>query len=587
MNLKCVIKSKSFSQSSLIFFVILFFFSLFFVISNVDLSYDFLVREPGKIKNISYHTRSEQGGLMVYLEAHGDYLRNVEAVFTKNKWKTSSKVSFRKITFDENGQVFRATFGPFYPNDSVEFYLNGFKSSGAIHQLNNQGLNYKLIFKKNSNELSVVDTLPKEKEVLVVYYDSELNDFKLGSSVDMILKEMIPSNSKEAMIHFSDDAWKTIRKKPLVYSEEKKSWFVNLGKVNSGGMVNFYITTLNNSKKPRRGPKDGFHYAFEIGHKKDMSERESIELIKKNIRKKPVRLDIEAIKNFKKNRPVVVALTTSPKRISKITSVIDELDLEFIDEVLVVIPYVYGRTQTEYVIPSNLQGYREKTKIFRIDKDLGPITKLLPAVEYVLAKPNGVNGVVITIDDDAGYPGGLIRELLIGLINKEKAVISGSVQDLDYWSIKDFGFPNGTPKKVAQKNRKSEYKKGDVVEGFSGIAYRVRDVDLELMHHFSQDKDFKACFVSDDLLISFILAYSGIERYTVVNKYLHPHFIKPLPYGLFGEDALHHGAGLTNVPVRNINSEKYQKCYCQLIDAFMDFDSLKLKDRKEILKKSV
>ena len=246
------------------------------------------------------------------------------------------------------------------------------------------------------------------------------------------------------------------------------------------------------------------------------------------------------------------------------------------------LPDKYGRTQSDYIIPADLEGYRGKTTLLRIKKDLGPITKLLPAIEYMHTKPKGAHGVVITVDDDIGYPKGLIRELILGLIFNKKSVISGSGQNLDYWNVKSFGFPYMRQETaVNTAGRRDQYQLRDVVEGFAGVAYKVEDVDYELMKFLSQREGFKECFFSDDLLISFVLAYTGVNRYVVNNHYFKSYLIKPFPYGLT-DDALHNGGGLLNTPVSEINAEKYQICYNKLVEAMIGFDSLKLKKREKI-----
>ena len=102
----------------------------------------------------------------------------------------------------------------------------------------------------------------------------------------------------------------------------------------------------------------------------------------------------------------------------------------------------------------------------------------------------------------------------------------------------------------------------DVIEGFGAIAYRAGLVDVDLMKQLSDKTHFsKDCFASDDLVISFSLALSGVDRLKVRNTYLSTDNIVQFDYGFEG-DALHKGAGLdgNHLNPAQVNEEKYTKC---------------------------
>jgi hypothetical protein len=189
--------------------------------------------------------------------------------------------------------------------------------------------------------------------------------------------------------------------------------------------------------------------------------------------------------------------------------------------------------------------------------------------------------IVITIDDDIGYPRGMVTELLRGKLQHSNAAVGAVGQKLANWGISEFAFPRSS-QKIPNPS--------DVLEGYAGIAYAAKDVDTELMRHFAQKDKSSECFVSDDLVISFVLALSHIDRIQVSSRYLSFFNLQVLDFGL-GADALHRGAGLGNSskysnPVA-LNAEKYQKCYQSLIRSSFDFTAMKFKPREALVGASI
>jgi hypothetical protein len=317
-------------------------------------------------------------------------------------------------------------------------------------------------------------------------------------------------------------------------------------------------------------------------------EIKNIKQIKHYVNNLPVRSSLQIndpIEEYRKKHPVIVSLTTSPKRISKIKHVFDTLDLDNIDYIVLALPLKYGRDQSEYIIPEELKNF-PKLKILRIEKDLGPITKLIPAVEYARYELKDDDAIIITIDDDTAYPKGMIKELLLNVILNENTVVSGSGQNLNYWNIHSI-FPQTDKNNGINIYTQNQDKYIDVIEGFAGIAYKSKYVDIELMTYLTK---YKQCFVSDDIVISFVLAFSGVNRLKINNPYFSVEKIKQYGYG-FENDALHRGAGLDNQETiykfndENHNYEKYRKCYKNLLDLTVDYSNIvsKFKKRQDIL----
>jgi len=279
---------------------------------------------------------------------------------------------------------------------------------------------------------------------------------------------------------------------------------------------------------------------------------------------------------FLAQHKVYVSLTTSPKRIQYIPYVLRSLDLDLVEQIIISLPQRYGRDGSEYVIPQDLLDF-PKVHIIRIPVDLGPITKLLPAAEYV----QGIDpdSLIVTIDDDVAYPKGMIAEYIHAVVKRDRTVVGMRGFDLSYWKINDFGFPK------PQHGRLGRHPQVQILEGFCGIAYPAKYVDVELMKHLSRKDLFPECFVSDDLVISFALALCKIDRVAVNTRFYNIKKICPLRYG-FDVDALHQGGGTDMHVVNNpigLNSLKYKMSFRKLINHTFDFQRLRLKSRNDIV----
>lgn len=221
-----------------------------------------------------------------------------------------------------------------------------------------------------------------------------------------------------------------------------------------------------------------------------------------------------------------VSLTTSPKRLSKIHWALKTLDLTYVDTIYLALPEKY-KDKEEYGPTDRLEKMFPKLKIIRRKIDLGPIMKLLPAVEEVQALGD-LEARVITIDDDTAYPKGMIGQLIKESVLKN-AVIAGSGEH-----SANFGLHPYWP----QTN--SIVPAIDIVEGFGGVAYPAKYVDVDRTTKVSQMGTGKVCLTSDDVTISWVLAENRVPRFTIKNQFFPG--VRQFDFGFEG-DALHQGAG--------------------------------------------
>lgn len=94
--------------------------------------------------------------------------------------------------------------------------------------------------------------------------------------------------------------------------------------------------------------------------------------------------------------PIVLSVTTSPKRIKWLSTVLNCLDLQHVHEIAVNLPTRFGRDQSTYsVIPDHVVNY-PKLKIYWHDKDDGPLMKIINTIE----RAQDPEQICISIDDD-------------------------------------------------------------------------------------------------------------------------------------------------------------------------------------------
>ena len=272
----------------------------------------------------------------------------------------------------------------------------------------------------------------------------------------------------------------------------------------------------------------------------------------------------QRVQTYLAENSVYLSLTTSPKRIKYIPKVLETIDTRLIKEILLAIPEVFSRTGEKYIIPPELLTY-PKLKVLRIPHDLGPITKLIPAIRYVRDEKKEPNSIVITIDDDIGYGDdtdskeayGFIFSIIDEVVQNPNTIIAGKRMPFGFFGINSDHWPE-TPEK--------DYY---LAEGFASIAYKAKYVnDAFMMKIIEQEKELMPntfCNISDDLVINYALAKNNIKQKSLWNGDFSS-YLTVFDYGK-EEDALHRGAGMKK-PSGNPNYKKYKKCYNYIINHY-------------------
>lgn len=212
---------------------------------------------------------------------------------------------------------------------------------------------------------------------------------------------------------------------------------------------------------------------------------------------------------------VYISLTTSPKRVSKLMPMLKTLDLEHIEKIFIALPEKYRDTEKYGPIPQELLDFPKITIIAQDKKDLGPIMKMLAAIEFI--ETTDPNAIVISVDDDVGFPNGAINELIHYANLFPKAIISGAGNYVETYGILPEEWPSIGKATRAPFCGSGEISYCDTVEGWRAIAYRPKLVNIPRMKKLAQLS--KACRTSDDLVISYVLAESGVDRIRVSNKF--------------------------------------------------------------------
>lgn len=263
---------------------------------------------------------------------------------------------------------------------------------------------------------------------------------------------------------------------------------------------------------------------------------------------------IPQVDKFLSQHKVYVSMTSSPKRMSKIVLVLKSLNLDLVEKVFISIPEKF-RDRESYVIPDELRNFANgKVEILQGGEDLGPIMKLLPSVRRARELGDD-NAIVITVDDDTGYDANLIAQLIKNAILYD-AVVGSKGINVDNWNIDGSLWPEKTTR-VPGCYSGHDFSYCDVLEGYGGVAYPVKFIDVEKLTTLS--KLNRACKMSDDIVIPFGLAMDGVPRGLMTNVSFFGGVVQ-FAYG-FEEDALHRGSGFLDMASSGTSSAaRYLKC---------------------------
>ena len=265
-----------------------------------------------------------------------------------------------------------------------------------------------------------------------------------------------------------------------------------------------------------------------------------------------------------------LSLTTSPSRLKNILTLLKNIDLVHFDNVIINIPLKFARNGSTYDIPPDLEKF-PKVIINKIPKDLGPLTKIYPTLQFA----QNSNDIIVSIDDDIKHDSDIFP-ILIEKCKTNNVVVTGIGKNLDFWESKKYGMmPRRKPFEFRPKQNYV-----DLIEGFSGVAYKKSFFpNLSLLKTLS--KTCKECFVSDDFVISFylklfgrrILSLNSLELYGLSNQNKTKYSFNLYEWGL-GNNALHKGGGLKNDVFNiDVNKIKYPICYKVLIQYFTSYET--------------
>lgn len=209
---------------------------------------------------------------------------------------------------------------------------------------------------------------------------------------------------------------------------------------------------------------------------------------------------------------VIISMTTLPSRIANIAPTISSLIHQTIppEKILINLPAYSRREQSEYKIPKSLIE-NPWVEINNIEDDLGPATKLLPALKKY---QNQKQKLIIVADDDEIYP----KKLVENYLTWEKE-LPGSVLTLVGWDVPKnlmhsdrivkFGAIGSKPPGSLKVDKPTRV---DCVQGASTFAVRPAFFSEEI---FDYTKAPKEAFFVDDIYVSAHLAKRKIPVFVI------------------------------------------------------------------------
>lgn len=204
---------------------------------------------------------------------------------------------------------------------------------------------------------------------------------------------------------------------------------------------------------------------------------------------------------------IVTSCTTSPLRIFKMKETLNSLEKQTVSPTYIILnlPYVYARTNEQYVIPDYIQN-NTNIVINRLEIDYGPATKL---VGSILNIPKDEDTWIVVHDDDQLYFQNTI-ETYIKYINKidNKKVA---------FTISGFSFSPDFTKIVRKSNDLSIIQ---LCEGFMSYCVHRSIFEDDFLPYIINLIKNKDCNLSDDLIISNYIAKKDVKIYKIHNENL-------------------------------------------------------------------
>jgi len=208
---------------------------------------------------------------------------------------------------------------------------------------------------------------------------------------------------------------------------------------------------------------------------------------------------------IKSDKRVIVSLSTMPDRIVRLQSTIESLlnQTRPPDEIILAVPKFSIRQKREYEIPRYLSEIPQ-VRVLRCEKDWGPATKFIAAVQDELAASRN-DTLIMVVDDDRIYPRDSIELYLHYHEELPDAALcfrGGPMpRSLNWRHPKiDFGVNLQAPKPTA------------VITGCGSYLIQPRFFDSSLWDYSVAPA---GAFYMDDMWISGSLERRGVERYVI------------------------------------------------------------------------
>ena len=350
--------------------------------------------------------------------------------------------------------------------------------------------------------------------------------------------------------------------------------------------MTYFVCVETTSKLLKCDTNDCKNYKFKSGSTGFTTDDYLLEAKKETLMSWESRPSMDLPSLLRSNRiKVYISLTTTPSRIQFLHHVLDLLDLSIVENILLCIPIIFSRDNTTYDFPENLlQRYQPKLKIIRTPEDYGPMTKLVGATKYLKNNHSGKGNaadILITIDDDTGYGRSMVSELVFGCLSYPHTIIGGHGAQLEFFGISPFAFPFAVNSSLSFTDQKPTFAHPvDVTEAFAAVAFRLSMVDEELLLAFAK-RNIRSCFLADDLVISYVMAYQGFAKLQWHTSYFSVDAVRQYHFG-FRLDALSWGADAHRYEQSHIFTN-YYACYQTLIRSFYHFQEMRWKSREEVL----
>lgn len=213
---------------------------------------------------------------------------------------------------------------------------------------------------------------------------------------------------------------------------------------------------------------------------------------------------------------IVATYTTLPSRYEVLERSIQTLKNQSVplQAIYVTLPKKARRLNQEY--PEPPESLKKLCTIVRSDTDYGPLTKIYGA----LVSESDPNTVIISCDDDVGFPSNFVETLLKHHQARPQVAICGTGALLGngmyLLSIVSTVKPFTHWRRFTGFSIPSKGRKIDLVFGVAGVLYtrgmfpKKSDLYEDLLEYALRDDDI---FHNDDILISGYLCKKGIARY--------------------------------------------------------------------------